>query len=73
VNLTIVNPASDGFLSLYTALGVPPSTSTINFQQGKVRANNAVVSLNPYGGLTVFCGMPSGTVDYIIDVNGYFQ
>jgi Divergent InlB B-repeat domain len=73
LNLTIVNPSSDGFLSLYPALGVPPSTSTINFRQGQVRANNTVMSLNLYGGLTVYCGMPSGSVDYIIDVNGYFQ
>jgi hypothetical protein len=72
VNVTIVLPSSSGFLSFYPDLGVPPSTSTINFRQGDVRANNAILSLNAYGGVTVYGGL-SGTVDYIIDVNGYFQ
>lgn len=73
LNLTIVNPSADGFLSLLPAIGVLPSTSTINFRQGQVRANNAIVGLNSYGALTVYCaGTSSLAVDYIVDVNGYF-
>lgn len=74
MNVTVVNASADGYLSLYPAIGVPPSTSTISFRQGQIRANNAIVGLNNYGGMTVFCGLPSSsTVDYIVDVNGYFQ
>ena len=74
LNITAVNPSADGYLSLYPEVGVPPSTSTINFRQGQVRANNAIVGLNGFGGMTVFCGLASpGAVDYVLDVNGYFQ
>ena len=74
LNVTIVNPSASGFLSVYPAVDAPPSTSTINFSQGQVRANNAVVALDPAGGVTVYCGISgAGAVDYIIDVNGYFQ
>jgi hypothetical protein len=75
LNITIVNPAADGFLSLFPGQsGDSPSTSTINFRQGQVRANNQVVALNSDGSLMVFCAMAApGTVDYIIDVNGYFE
>jgi hypothetical protein len=71
LNVTVVGPATDGFLVLAPTAG--GTTSTINFRQGQVRANNAVVPLNPDGTMTVFCGMGFGAVDYIIDVNGYFQ
>jgi hypothetical protein len=73
LNLTVVNASASGSLTLGAVVKLPASTSTISFQQGWVRANNAIVSLNPEGGLAVYCGMTSGSVDYIIDVNGYFQ
>ncbi|HVT56773.1 MAG TPA: FG-GAP-like repeat-containing protein [Thermoanaerobaculia bacterium] len=73
LNVTVVNPAAAGFLSLYPELGVPPSTSTINFKAGQTRANNAVSGINTAGSMTVFCAMAAqGVTDYIIDVNGYF-
>jgi hypothetical protein len=73
LNLTIVNPSGAGYLALYPEIGVAPSTSTINFRAGQARANNAVMALNQ-SVMTVFCAIPSGgSVDYIIDVNGYFQ
>lgn len=74
VNLTVVNPTIGGFLSLYPANAAPPATSSLSFRGGQVRANNAVMGLGTDGGLTVFCWMEDfGSVDYIIDVNGYFQ
>jgi FG-GAP repeat len=75
MNITVVNhSSSDGYLTLYPELGVPaPNTSTISFGQAQVRANNAVLKLNGVGSMTVFCAIASGTVDYIVDVNGYFQ
>jgi cold shock CspA family protein len=73
-NVTAVNASADGFLSLYPASAAPPSTSTISFRQGRVRANNGIVGLSSNGAMTVYCGLvSSGTVDYVVDVNGYFQ
>lgn len=74
INLTVVNPSAAGFLSLYPADATPPATSTISFRQGLVRGNNAVIGLGADGGMTVFCFMEDfGSVDFIVDVNGYFQ
>lgn len=72
-NLTVTNVAAQGELVVYP-LGVSlPGTSSISFQPGKTRANNALVYLSDGGSIfTVFnnCIAP---VDFILDVNGYFQ
>jgi hypothetical protein len=69
----VVLPTGDGFLTLYPA-GLPlPGTSTINFENGIVRANNAVLPLGASGQITVFCGMPSGQTDFLLDVTGWFE
>jgi hypothetical protein len=74
LNFTAVNPSADGFLTLYPASAAPPSNWTVNFRQGQVRASNAIVGLSTYGAMTVYCGLvSSGKVDYVVDVNGYFQ
>lgn len=71
-NVTIVNPKSAGFLAFSAAGGPPPATSTINFQPGQVRANNMVMPIGAAGAFAVVAAIPSGTVDVIVDVNGYF-
>jgi hypothetical protein len=38
-----------------------------------VRANNAVLPLGASGQITVFCGMGSGSTDFILDVTGWFE
>ncbi|MEA2564312.1 MAG: hypothetical protein QOH06_5816 [Acidobacteriota bacterium] len=70
VNVTVV-PLAAGHLA-FTGTGSPtPTTSTINFQAGKTRANNAVLPLGAGGGLTVFAFSPA-EVAVIVDVTGYF-
>lgn len=73
VNVTITEPTMDGYLTAFAGGTSLPATSLINFRAGQTRANNAVLPLGALGDLTVFCGMPSGTVHFILDVNGYFQ
>jgi uncharacterized protein (DUF1800 family) len=70
-NITIVTPTAAGHLTLAPTGASQPSTSTINFRAGQVRANNAILPLGTAGGLTVFSGSP-GDVHVIVDVNGYF-
>jgi hypothetical protein len=73
VNLTVTQPTAQGHLRLYPS-GVPlPSVSSINYVAGLTRANNAIVMLSGLGELTVFCAQASGTVHFILDVNGYFE
>ncbi len=73
VNLTVVNPTGEGHLTLYPAGSALPLASTINFRTAIVRANNAVLPLGTGGQISVFCGMPSGSTDFVLDVTGYFQ
>jgi len=41
---------------------------------GQTRANNAVLTLGAAGDIVILCDMPgSGTVQVILDVNGYFE
>ena len=74
VNLTVVQPANPGYLTLYPADGLAPLASNVNFAPGQIRANNAVLLLatDASSRLTVFNGS-SGTTHFILDVNGYFQ
>ena len=74
VNVTITNPQDAGFLTIYAAdLPSPPLASSINFRVGETRANNAVIRLATNGtGLKVVNGS-NGSVDLIIDVNGWFE
>jgi hypothetical protein len=73
INATVVNSTTAGHLTLYPAGSGLPLASTINFNTGIVRANNAVVSLGTGGQISVFCGMPSGSTDFVLDVTGWFE
>jgi hypothetical protein len=75
LNITVTGPTQAGFLSLFPGdFGIAPSHSNINFSAGQTRANNTVVLLatNGAGTLAVLNGS-AGTVNLIVDVNGYFQ
>ena len=73
VNLTITSPTAAGDLRLFPA-GTPlPLVSAINYRAGQTRANNAVASLGTGGAVSVRCDQAAGTVQFILDVNGYFE
>jgi hypothetical protein len=73
INVTAVDPGAPGHLRLY-GWGPPPATSTLNFAAGRIRGNNAIVSLGPTGEILVSCHMPAGSaVHLVIDVDGYFR
>jgi hypothetical protein len=71
VNVIVVNPPSEGFVTLYPAASPLPYTSTVNYRRAKTRANNAILPLSAGGMLKIFNGGPA--VDVIVDVTGYFQ
>jgi uncharacterized repeat protein (TIGR01451 family) len=73
VNVTATQATTVGNLSLFPAGTPPPLVSTINYVPGLNRANNAVVPLNALAALAVHCAQASGTVHFVLDVNGYFQ
>ena len=73
INVTVVNSTAGGYLTLYPAGTALPLASTINFRSGIVRANNAILSVGASGQVSVFCGMASGSTDFVLDVTGFFE
>ena len=74
VNVTAAQEASPGYLTIYPADGTQPLTSTLNFNAGQNRANNAILRLSSDGtGRVNVYNDSGGTVHVVIDVNGYFQ
>lgn len=73
LNVTVTSPTTGGHLTLFPAGGSIPPTSTINFGSGQTRANNAIIRIDGSGRLSVSNGQPSGSVQVILDVTGYFE
>jgi hypothetical protein len=73
LNLTVTQPTHLGHLTVYAEGAAQPGTSTLNYQAGQTRANNAIVTLGPTGAIIVVCGQATGTTHLIMDVNGYFR
>ncbi|HEV7509004.1 MAG TPA: hypothetical protein VGS07_29280 [Thermoanaerobaculia bacterium] len=75
VNVTVVSPTVTGTLNLFAADISAPATSAISFNAGTfARANNAIVGLplDLSGGIKVR-NSSTGTVQFLLDVVGYFQ
>ncbi len=77
LNVTIVGPTQDGFVSLWPVGGAFPVVSTINFVAGEpALANGAIVPLavaTPDLATIYGTASGSGTIHTILDVTGYFQ
>jgi subtilisin family serine protease len=74
VNVTVVGPTGPGYLVLYPGNEAQPLSSTVNFQSGQVRANNAILKLDPTGALQALAIVQgSGQTHVVVDVNGYYQ
>jgi hypothetical protein len=73
LNIAVTQPTSAGNLRLHPAGTPVPQVSSINYAAGQTRSNNAIVPLGPDGDLSAFCAQGSGTVHFILDVNGYFH
>lgn len=74
VNVTSVSPAAPGFLAIYPGNAFPLGTSNLNFAPGKNRANNAVLYLATNGNGTIGVqNNSSGSLNFLIDVVGYFR
>jgi len=73
LNVTVTGSTSYGDLRLYPTGAGGITSSTSNWATGRTRANNAIVGLGGSGGVTVWCVMPTGSTQVILDVNGYFE
>jgi len=73
VNLTVTQPTGPGNLRLFASDAPAPVVSAINWSANQTRGNNAVVRLGPSGNVSVLDSQTSGSVHFILDVNGYFE
>ena len=73
-NVTVTGSSAAGSVRIGPA-GTTPSLDTVSFRAGQTRANNARLGLfgTPTGSVTVVSTIPSGTVQLIVDVTGYWQ
>jgi hypothetical protein len=67
-NVTVTGGNGAGFVTV--GPGCIPQASTLNWASGQTRANNAVLSLDVGGAVTV---KANSSVQLILDVNGFFQ
>ena len=74
VNVTVVAPASSGYVTLYPGPGTTtlPAVSTINYSNGRTLANNARVSIGVDGTINIY-NAGSSPLQFLIDVSGYFK
>ena len=77
LNVTLVSPTQDGFLSIWPFNTAMPLVSTINAAAGEPAiANGAIVPLtsDPTFNISVVYGTAApGSAHVILDVTGYFQ
>jgi hypothetical protein len=76
LNVTVTQPSASGHLRFGADACAMPGTSTIDFAGGQTRANNGVLPLSRDAHLRLAAGAVlagPGSVDLMIDVNGYFE
>ena len=74
LNVTVTEPSATGHLTIYPAYSRIPNSSAINFRPGQTRANNVIAQLGAGGTVSIQClQQPGGSVQVILDVNGYFE
>jgi len=74
INLTTTGATAAGSLTVYPG-NIPqaPGAATNSYGAGQTRACEAVVGLDPDGRLAIVANQPTGVVDCIVDVSGYFE
>jgi hypothetical protein len=69
-NLTAIPTGGDGYLTAY-GTDTMPETSTMNYRNGIVRANNSILAMDAAGNVKVFVNV--GPTHLLLDVSGYFE
>ena len=70
INVTAVNPAGPGYLTMYPCGAERPLAAAINFVTGEIRANNGIVATGPGGTVCIYA---YAETDIVVDVNGVFS
>ena len=70
LNVTVTQPTSTGYLSVFKDTYSPPRTSNLNFSAGQTVANLVVVPMDSSNGID-FYNSSAGSVQVIADVEGW--
>lgn len=74
VNLTVVSPSAEGFLSAYPTGTQSPDVSNLNWRPGDINPNMALIPLNSQGFFDISVVMPwdsTARADVLVDVLGW--
>ncbi len=72
-NVTVVGQTAAGFVAVTPTATATPTSSTINFPLGDIRANNFTLPLGALGKLAAVYKAGAGkTTNLIVDITGYF-
>ncbi len=71
-NLTVVKPASAGYIAVTSVATNAPKTSTLNFPAHDIRANALTAALGGGKLSFTYAGSPGSSAEIIFDVTGYF-
>ncbi|MCU1393198.1 MAG: hypothetical protein JWM34_1626 [Ilumatobacteraceae bacterium] len=69
LNVTVTNPESDGFVTVYPC-GTRESVSSLNYVAGATVANAVLAPVSASGTVCIYS---QGPVDVIVDINGWFS
>jgi hypothetical protein len=69
LNVTTVDPAGPGFVTVWPCEEARPNASNLNFTAGQIIANGV---LAPAGGSGTVCAFSSAATDLIVDLAGWF-
>ena len=73
-NLTVVGQTAAGYVAMTPDPTNKPSTSTLNFPLGDIRANGVFGPINGAGKASfVYMAAPGKTTNLILDLSGYFR
>ncbi len=70
LNVTAVDAAAAGFLTVYPCDAERPAASTLNFAGGQTVANATMAELSDAGTVCIFT---NNAIDLVVDATGYFQ
>jgi Subtilase family len=69
LNVAVVEPTSEGYLTVFPCGGSIPNASTVNYTRGATVANSAIARIGANGQV---CFFVSSTTELIVDVASYF-
>ena len=70
LNVTVVNPSSAGFATVWPCSDTRPDASNLNFVAGQVVANNVIAPLGSNGDICIYTNVAA---DIVVDNSGWFN